>query len=321
MRTASPSTGSLHTAPTSLAARYSPATVPLQASSSWCRGFSATRRRPWVAPGPLRSTCTAAGVAWPWAGTSSARDRTPGGAGGAAAPARCSSKRRRNSAQVISRSPSASRAWKSASSFPEMARSALRRQARASSLRPMRPSALRSQELKTSSSKALAHPSSVLAAGAAAGAAAALLATAGGVGAGRATGRSAEAPSQKAAHSEADLERLLGRIALRNAEAVELANRLLELAVAKMRSSRLKDIYQAKAVALTGSLGRPGDFGSDDVIRGLARVWQEDAFEQAVQCLCAGQGFSGCKWNVASVSDYPGQPPATDARFSVHWDR
>mmetsp|Transcript_72623 Transcript_72623/g.164846 ORF Transcript_72623/g.164846 Transcript_72623/m.164846 type:complete len:206 (+) Transcript_72623:51-668(+) len=118
---------------------------------------------------------------------------------------------------------------------------------------------------------------------------------------------------------EAQAEKQLGRIALRNAEAVELASQLIDLAIAKLKRSRLKDVYEAKAVSLAGKLGRPGDFGSDKVIGNLAGVWQEDAFAEAVQCFCSLHGLTGGKWNVATASDYPGQEPSTEARFSVHW--
>merc|ERR1712050_717394 len=110
-----------------------------------------------------------------------------------------------------------------------------------------------------------------------------------------------------------------GQIALRNAGAVELATKLVDLAQEKLQKSRLKDVYTNKALVMNGRVGKPGDFSSDAIIHALAKVWQEDAFEDAVQCLCAMHGLSSGKWNVATCADYPGQQGGTEARFSLHW--
>lgn len=135
------------------------------------------------------------------------------------------------------------------------------------------------------------------------------------------TGSSAVQVQQSGSSQEVQAEKQLGRIALRSAEAVDLASRLMDLAVAKLRRSRLRDVYEAKAVALTGRLGRAGDFGSDEQIADLARVWQDDAFAEAVQCLCGLSGLTRGRWNVATASDYPGQQPSTEACFSIHWEQ
>mmetsp|Transcript_103107 Transcript_103107/g.189236 ORF Transcript_103107/g.189236 Transcript_103107/m.189236 type:complete len:232 (+) Transcript_103107:2-697(+) len=116
-----------------------------------------------------------------------------------------------------------------------------------------------------------------------------------------------------------ELEKVLGQLALRSSDSVDVAIRLVDLATQKVGKSRLKELYEARAVVLTGRLGTPKDFRSDNAIKDFARVWQHDVFAEAVQCICSANGFACGKWNVATSVDYPGQPAQTEARFSLHW--
>lgn len=128
------------------------------------------------------------------------------------------------------------------------------------------------------------------------------------------------APTAPSRSPEPDaIEKTLGRLALHSPESVDVASRLVDMAVAKVGKSRFKDLYEAKAVALSGRIGRAGDFGNDNMIQDFARVWQEQAFEEAVQVLCVDQGFARGQWNVATSTDYPGQPAQREARFALHW--
>jgi len=125
--------------------------------------------------------------------------------------------------------------------------------------------------------------------------------------------------AQQSPELEACVEKKLGSLGLRSPESVDVAMRLVDLAVAKVGCSKFKELYEAKAVILSGKLGRAGDFGSDNMIQDFARVWQEQVFEEAVQCLCVAQGFARGTWNVAMSTDYPGQSAMTEARFALHW--
>merc|ERR1712087_524949 len=128
-----------------------------------------------------------------------------------------------------------------------------------------------------------------------------------------------EQPAKSDNALESNVEQTLGNLALRNPKAVDVATRLIDLAGAKIGRSRLKELYAARAVVLSGKLGGAADFGSDRTIQDLAQVWQDQAFEEVVQCLCAVHGFARGEWNVSSSVDYPGQPTQTEARFALHW--
>jgi len=125
--------------------------------------------------------------------------------------------------------------------------------------------------------------------------------------------------NQQSSQKELQIEKLLGSLALQSPESVDVASRLVDLAVAKVGKSRFKDLYAAKAIVLSGTQRNPADFRNDKTIQDFARVWQEEAFEKAVQCLCVAQGFARGQWNVSTSVDYPGQPMQTEARFSLHW--
>merc|ERR1711907_467017 len=105
----------------------------------------------------------------------------------------------------------------------------------------------------------------------------------------------------------------MGNLALRCPKAVDVANRLIDLVAAKVGRTRFKELYAARCVALSGRLCDANDFGSDRMIHDFAEVWQEQAFEDAVQCLCVMQGYAHGQWNVAASMDYPGQMTITEA--------
>jgi len=114
-------------------------------------------------------------------------------------------------------------------------------------------------------------------------------------------------------------ENALGRLALCNGEAVDIACRLVDLAAAKMQKMKLKEVHSAQAVVLIGRSDSPGDFRDRLMIEAFAKVWQDEVFEQAVQFLCSMHKLTHGKWNASSGIDYPGQKPGLEARFALHW--
>eukprot|EP00747_Dinoflagellata_sp_TGD_P166666 gnl/TRDRNA2_/TRDRNA2_189808_c0_seq1.p1 gnl/TRDRNA2_/TRDRNA2_189808_c0~~gnl/TRDRNA2_/TRDRNA2_189808_c0_seq1.p1 ORF type:complete len:264 (-),score=46.78 gnl/TRDRNA2_/TRDRNA2_189808_c0_seq1:83-760(-) len=116
-----------------------------------------------------------------------------------------------------------------------------------------------------------------------------------------------------------DAEKALGRLALTNADAVNIAITLFDLAGAKTRRSKLSEVYTSQCVVLRGCMGAPGDFKDDKTVSDFVRFWQDATFEEAVQYLCAMNKLTQGKWNVASGSDYPGQEAGSEVRFAVCW--
>merc|ERR1719388_302822 len=82
---------------------------------------------------------------------------------------------------------------------------------------------------------------------------------------------------------EQEVEVALGNLALKNPVAVDTANLIFEAATKKLRKSKLSEIYSTSHLILSGRIGAPGDFESDEVLRNFRKIWNTEEFERSVE--------------------------------------
>lgn len=127
----------------------------------------------------------------------------------------------------------------------------------------------------------------------------------------------ADVRAQTPAHElrENEIEVALGNLALKNHQAVDTANMIFEAATKKLHKSKLSEVYSSSHLTLTGRIGAPGDFESDNVLQSFRKVWNTPEFERSVELLCACNGLKRARWQ-CNDGDFM---QSEDFRFTLQW--